>query len=138
MLELVHAGYSLRGITDHSPLLAEGRPRLSQPAVTAAINLYLAGEQTMGEIAASVGRSNAWASRVVDELIDAGLVERLADSEDRRVIHVRLVPDAVRKVEQAYNIRGEWVARALAGLDPAGRAAVRTFLARAIAELSEP
>jgi DNA-binding MarR family transcriptional regulator len=136
VLELIHVGYGVQSTIAHAPLLAEGRPPLSQQAVRAAINLYLGGELSMGEVAASASKSNAWASRVIDELIEAGVVERIPDTDDRRVIRVRLVPEAVQAVEQAYNWRGDAITRALSGLDADDRRAVRVFLARAIAELT--
>jgi DNA-binding MarR family transcriptional regulator len=136
VLELIHTGYGIRSTIAHAPLLAEGSRSPSPQAVRAAINLYLSGELSMSEIAASVGRSNAWASRAIDELIDLGLAQRFQDPDDRRVFRVRLVPEAVSRVEQAYNWRGDAIARALAGLNPSARAAVRRFLGRAIAELS--
>jgi DNA-binding MarR family transcriptional regulator len=124
VLELIHVGYGVQSTIAHAPLLAEGRPPLSQQAVRAAINLYLGGELSMGEVAASASKSNAWASRVIDELIEAGVVERIPDTE------------AVQAVEQAYNWRGDAITRALSGLDADDRRAVRVFLARAIAELT--
>jgi DNA-binding MarR family transcriptional regulator len=136
VLELIHVGYGVQSTIAHAPLLAAGRPPLSQQAVRAAINLYLGGELSMGEVAASASKSNAWASRVIDELIEAGIVERVPDADDRRVIRVRLVPEAIRPVEEAYNWRGDAIGRALAGLDETDRRIVREFLARAIAELT--
>jgi len=136
VLELIHIGHGIRSTIAHAPLLADGANGLSQQAVRAAITIYLAGEPTMGEIASSVGRSNAWASRAVDELIAAGIAERLPDASDRRVTRVRLAPAAVDAVEQAYRWRGDAIARALSELDATSRAAVRSFLARAVAELS--
>ncbi len=136
VLELIHVGYGIRSTIAHAPLLADGPRNISPQAVRAAINLYLAGELSMSEIAASVGRSNAWASRAIDELIACGLAQRFQDPDDRRVFRVRLVPDAMIAVEQAYKWRGDAIGRALAGLNPSARASVRRFLARAVAELA--
>ena len=136
VLELIHIGYGIRSTIAHAPLPADGSRAASPQAVRAAINLYLSGELSMSEIAASVGRSNAWASRAIDELIELGLAQRFQDLDDRRVFRVRLVPEAITAVEQAYNWRGDAIGRALSGLNPSMRAGVRRFLARAIAELS--
>lgn len=135
VLELIHVGYGVESTIAHAPLTPAGTP-LSQQAVRAAINLYLGGELSMSEVAASAKRSNAWASRVVEELTGAGVVERIPDVGDRRVIRVRLADRAVSMVEEAYNWRGDAIARALATLDDDARAAVREFLSRAIVELS--
>jgi len=136
VLELIHVGYGVRSTIAHAPLLAEGHPALSQQAVRAAISIYLGDELSMSEVAATAGRSNAWASRVIDELIDAGIVERIPDADDHRVIRVRLAPTAVIAVEQAYNWRGSAITRALSGLNAEGRRAVREFMAQAIKELT--
>jgi DNA-binding MarR family transcriptional regulator len=136
MLELIHVGYGVESTIAHAPLAPADGPPLSQQAVRAAINLYLGGQLSMSEVAASAGRSNAWASRVVEELIAAGIVERIPDAEDRRIVRVRLADKAVTAVEQAYNWRGDALTRALSGLDENGRRAVREFLARAISELT--
>jgi DNA-binding MarR family transcriptional regulator len=143
VLELIHIGYREHSATsgttfDAGAHFAEGAPRISKQGVRAAIHLYVAGGLTMGELAAKAGMSAGWASKVVDELVAAGYVERHPDPADRRIVHVRLAPDAVRAVEQAYSWRGDAVERALAGLDAAGREAVRGFLTRLVAELSAP
>ena len=143
VLELIHIGYRERSATagsatDPGAHLVEGTPRVSKQGVRAAIHIYVAGGLTMGELAAKAGMSPGWASKVVDELVAAGYVERHPDPTDRRIIHVRVAQDAVRSVEQAYSWRGDAVERALSGLDSAGRVAVHDFLTRLIAELSAP
>lgn len=110
-------------------------PPFSRGAIRASIHLYLRGGASMGELAAALGMSNGWASRVVEELVRAGLVARTPDPVDRRIVHVALTPAAMDFVASAYRWRGEAVERALAGLDVDGRAAVRQFLARVIEEL---
>jgi DNA-binding MarR family transcriptional regulator len=141
VLELIHVGYGERPATagpatEAAAHYAKGAPRVSKQGVRAAIHLYVAGALTMGELAAKAGMSAGWASKVVDELVAAGYVERHPDPTDRRIIHVRLAPDAIGAIEQAYSWRGDAVERALSGLDPAGRQAVHHFLARLMAELS--
>ncbi len=145
LLELIHAAYPSRdrattavaADTSAGGHVPDGRP-LSRSAIRASIHIYQRGEVSMGELAAGLGMSNAWASRIVDELATAGLAERRSDPADRRVVHVRLTSRALGFVESAYRWRGEAVERALAELDPTGRAAVRRFLERAIEELSPP
>lgn len=141
VLELIHAAYPSREreSADRPPPghVTDGRP-LSRGAIRASIQIYQRGQATMGELASGLGMSNAWASRVVEELVRAGLGERSTDPADRRVVHVRLTPGAVGFVESAYRWRGEAVERALGELDPDGRAAVRRFLERTIEELQGP
>ena len=136
VVELVHAAMATG---DADAPGARGRAgtswRISPHAVRASIHVYQHGERTIGELAAGLGVSLGWASRVVSELEDAGLVLRTPDPTDRRVVRVSLAPDALAIVEDAYRWRGDAIERALAGLDADGRAAVRTFLRRAIDEL---
>ena len=138
MLELIHAAYPSRGrgpIDASVPAhIVDGQP-LSRGAIRASIQLYQRGAVSMGELAGALGMSNGWASRVVDELVRAGLVARSSDPLDRRIVHVALTPAATDFVASAYRWRGEAIERALGGIDPDGRAAIHRFLARAIEEL---
>lgn len=149
-LELVHAASRGRG---PSGGVASGRgpagsvtgsmaghgsdvPAVSRQAIRACIELYQCGDLTMGELAAQLGMSPGWASRVVEELVATGFVERHPDPADRRIVHVRVSPAALGVVEAAYRWRVDAFERALAGLDDAGRRSVRAFLVRVIEELS--
>lgn len=140
VLELLHAGYAAEGSRRAGSWQeghgAEGATRVSRQAVRASIELYQRGDVTMGELASRVGMSNGWASRVVEELVAAGMAERAVDPVDRRVVHVRLAPRAREMAESAYRWRVDVIERALAGMGSAERDAVRTFLARVIEELS--
>ncbi len=142
VLELIHAGHAAAGSVHRSPGSEHGRgldgPWVSRPAIRASIELYQRGQLTMGDLASALGMSAGWATRVVDELVSAGFAERITDPHDRRVVHVRLADTARDVAEEAYRRRSEAIGRALAGLEPAERRAVRVFLARAIEELSRP
>lgn len=48
------------------------------------------GEPTVGEVAAAIGRSRAATSRLVDDLVRAGLATREESNDDRRIRRVRL------------------------------------------------
>jgi DNA-binding MarR family transcriptional regulator len=108
---------------------APGGP-LTSHVIRAAIHVYDNGPQTISQLAAGMGVSQGWASRVVDEMERAGYLERERDPDDRRVVRVRLVPAAVERVEMAYRWRGDSVEEALEGVSPAERAAVTAFLRR--------
>lgn len=110
--------------------------RVSRQAIRASIELYQRGELTMGALAAGLGMSPGWATRVVEELVGQGFVERAVDPRDRRVVRVRLAPGAHDMAGQAYRWRSELVRRALEGFGPAERAAVRKFLDRIVADLT--
>jgi len=114
---------------------ADGRPPVSPQAIRAAVLVYEMEEATVGGIAAGLGISAGWASRLVEELEGRGYVVRERDLADRRVVRIRLSPDAVEDVSRVYRWRDEAVARALDGIDADGRAAVSRFLTALVGEL---
>jgi DNA-binding MarR family transcriptional regulator len=138
VLQLLHAGATVRTPGHATGGMAGTWQGVSQPAIRAAIELHQRGELTMGQLADGMGISRGWASRVVEELEIAAIVERGGDPADRRVIRVRLAASARDAVETAYRWRMEPIERALTGLDPGGRRAVRTFLSQLIDELTAP
>jgi len=103
-------------------------PGLSPHAVRAAIHIHQLGEQSIGQLAAGLGISYGWASRVVDELEASKYVVRERDPRDHRVVRIRLDPAAVRGVERAYRWRQQDVFEALQPLSEGEREAVRKFL----------
>lgn len=147
LLELIHAAYATRAAEARTAATGEpggrepggpghARSMPSTHAIRAAIHVYQHGERTIGELAAGLGISYGWASRVVSELESAGMVQRRPDPSDRRIVRVLLTPEAMDMVVRTYRWRGEAVERALAGLDARGRRTVADFLRRATVELS--
>jgi DNA-binding MarR family transcriptional regulator len=114
-----------------------GRPPISPHAIRAAVYVYEQGRTTIGGLAGGIGVSVGWASRIVEELEERGYVVRDRDPDDRRVVWVRLSPDAIADVEGTYRWRDDAVERALVGLSPGERASVRRFLG-ALAEALAP
>lgn len=139
LVEFLHAAYATRRLdADGGGEPNDGKARthgtasvaLSTHAVRAAIHVYQHGERTVGQLAAGLGISYGWASRVVEELEAAGYATRQRDADDRRVVRVRLNPAKVGEVERAYHWRGESVGAALEPLTDTERATVRLFLRR--------
>ena len=110
--------------------------RLSPQAIRAAVSIYEHGRVSVGGLASGIGVSVGWASRIVEELEACAYVVRERDPDDRRVVWVRLSPDAIADVEGAYRWRDDAVERALHGLGPGERSAVRRFLASLVDELA--
>jgi DNA-binding MarR family transcriptional regulator len=140
LVELIHAVYATRDAAAGVVSTAHGgepgsRASVSPHAIRAAMHLGRTGTRTVGEVADGLGISIGWASRVVSELEVSGMAVRTPDRTDRRIVHVSLTPEATAIVGRAYLWRAEAIDRALAPLDPAGRAAVRTFLRHAVDEL---
>jgi len=141
LVEFLHAAYATRHYDDAAEAAtatgetaAERHGRLpvaiSSHAVRAAIHVYQHGERTVGQLASGLGISYGWASRVADELEMAHYVIRERDTEDRRVVRVRLNPEALDEVERSYHWRGRAVQEALEPLSEAQRDSVRLFLKR--------
>ena len=138
LLEFLHAAYATRRLDADGGDVGGGeattrgnRPvTVSTHAVRAAIHVYRHGERTVGQLAAGLGISYGWASRVVEELEAAGYAIRERDADDRRVVRVRLDPAKTREIERAYEWRGQTVRAALAPLGDSEREAVRLFLRR--------
>ena len=55
-----------------------------------------------GELAKSLALSTSSTSLLVDRLVAGGWVERFADKDDRRVVHIRLVPRLHREFKRHY------------------------------------
>ena len=148
LVEVLQAGHAgRRGGPDAGPTpaghvadaaMTAGIPAhasVSSHLIRAAIHIYGNGPQTIGQLAAGLGVSQGWASRLVDEMEGAGYVARERDPADRRVVRVSLVPAAVERVEKAYRWRADAVEAALDGLSPEERAAVAAFLRRFVDEV---
>jgi DNA-binding MarR family transcriptional regulator len=68
--------------------------------------------------------------RMVDRLAEAGLVERRADPQDRRIWRLHLMPSSHAIVEQLSAIGAELEERALSALSVAERTMLRESLSR--------
>jgi MarR family 2-MHQ and catechol resistance regulon transcriptional repressor len=61
--------------------------------------LYHLGSLTQGEVSLKVLKSGSNITTVIDNLERAGLVQRVRDTKDRRVIHIHLTEAGVAKIE---------------------------------------
>ena len=68
-------------------------PRAWYEALAAVRDAPKDGPLKMGDVAKAVGISPGGATKLIDKLVDAGLVERLACPTDRRASHVALLPE---------------------------------------------
>lgn len=91
------------------------------------------GRLTMSRLSAEVSLTTGGVTRLVDRMVDAGLVARENCPSDRRSVYVVLTPQGQATLEKAIGEHIEGIDRHLiAPLDEADRAA----LARALAKLS--
>ncbi|MFB7710954.1 TetR family transcriptional regulator [Streptomyces sp. NPDC056105] len=74
--------------------------------------------RTMGEIAAAGAVSAGGVTQHADRLVEAGLIERERDGQDRRIVHLRLTPPGVDLVGRMSEERRTHERELLAGLVP--------------------
>ena len=111
------------------------------PAMTATQRLALfelaeEGPMRLNDLAARMGSSAPTASRAVDALTEAGLVERLTDPTDRRALHIELSGEGRARVERRRARVGDAFRPAAAGMPEADRQRLADLLARLADELS--
>src|SRR5919202_4664919 len=92
---------------------------LTPQQIQAAMQLMLRGELTIGELAAALGISPGWASRLADDLVVSGHAVREQDATDRRIVRLRIAPAMRERCAEVYGRRAAAVARALADASPA-------------------
>lgn len=68
-------------------------------------------DATVNALASRIGRSVSQTSRLVDQLVRRGLVERREDDVDRRVRRVRISSDGVAHLRRVDRIRAEGLMR---------------------------
>ena len=115
-----------------------GVPAKISPKLVRAL-LYLAQHggcsMTVSELAEGMGVSLGWASRVADELVEAGLLNRVRDGRDRRIVQLRLTERAAAINSRLWSDREGSIVAALSEAAPDERQAIARFLRRLTAEL---
>ena len=115
-----------------------GVPAKISPKLVRAL-LYLAqhggSAMTVSELAEGMGVSLGWASRVADELVEAGLLSRVRDGRDRRVVQLRLTERATAINSRLWSDREGSIVAALSEAAPDERQAIARFLRRLTTEL---
>jgi len=82
------------------------------------------GELTMSRVADLLDVSLSNATGLVDRIEERGLVERVRDPDDRRVVRVRLTESGVRQLREVDLIKDDMMQRVLGRLDPDALAGV--------------
>jgi DNA-binding MarR family transcriptional regulator len=90
---------------------------------------------TVGELAEGLGVSLGWASRVADELATAGLLNRVRDGRDRRIVQLRLTERATALSDRLWSDREGSIVAALGEAAPNERQVIARFLRRLTTEL---
>jgi DNA-binding MarR family transcriptional regulator len=102
----------------------------------ALFELVEGGPMRLSDLAARMGSSAPTASRAVDALADAGLVERLTDQYDRRALHIELTDEGRARVEQRMDRVAEAFRPVAGRMSEADRTRLADLLARLANELS--
>jgi DNA-binding MarR family transcriptional regulator len=131
------------------PLIARQRKAVAAQGCLRAISnthlhvLFLLttdGPLAMGRLADQLNASMPSVTGIVDRMVGHGLVERLRDDDDRRLVVVRATSAGRAAVEEIDLVRRQQLARVLALLDPSEQqAALHVFrsMRTAAAQLSE-
>lgn len=82
---------------------------------------------TLGEVAAAEQVQPPTATRLVSSLENAGLVTRVTDDVDRRVVRVKITAEGRRALERIRTLKNAYLHRRLAALVPAERELAETL-----------
>ncbi|MEU2392074.1 MarR family transcriptional regulator [Streptomyces sp. NPDC007369] len=89
------------------------------------------GPVSTGDVARLTGLTSGSATRLVDRLVKAGIVERLADPKDRRRSLVALAPGARSRIGEAWETPGRAFGAVLDRYSDAELAVIADYLHRA-------
>lgn len=98
------------------------------PAQASALGTVHRGDGlTLGEVAAAEQVQPPTATRLVSSLEDAGLVARVNDEVDRRVVRVKITAEGRRALERIRKLKNAYLRGRLAALDPSERKLAETL-----------
>jgi DNA-binding MarR family transcriptional regulator len=91
------------------------RPEIDMtlPQMVTLFAIHAAQSCRMSELADTTQQSAGTLTGIVDRLIEDGLVERVRDQDDRRVVHVALTPEGNTRLAKVEAARREDMARML-------------------------
>ncbi len=82
------------------------------------------GPLTMGQLASHLRLDHSTLSRTVDGLVQKGLVERLQDDSDRRMVWIQLTADGASRCRQIHRDNDAHCGAVFESIPPADRGAV--------------
>ena len=135
----VSTHYSMRGWAHHAK--ATG---LSMPQFSILMQLFYRGNCGISEISERFEITSAAASQHVDNLFQAGLIERDEDPRDRRAKQIKLSSKGRTLLESGMNERFRWMDRLAETLEEkdrqkiAGALAILTEAARKLDPIQQP
>jgi DNA-binding MarR family transcriptional regulator len=99
-----------------------GETRISASQLSALSTIERSGPMTLGDLAAAEQVQPPSMTRIVSRLEEAGLVERQACEQDRRVARARVTTAGRQLLQRSRTRKDAYLARRLQTLDPADRA----------------
>jgi DNA-binding MarR family transcriptional regulator len=115
--------------------LHSGSGRALSPTKMRAVNVLAEESLRVGELAGRIGIDDTTATRLVDRLVEAGLVERGPLAGDRRVTVVGLTADGVELAAQVEQRRQQFFSEVLTALEPDERIELVRLTEKAAAAL---
>jgi len=89
---------------------------ITSPQFEALLVLREHGQLTMGELCAKMYLACSTATDLIDRMERNGLIERVRDTADRRVIRLRVLPKGSELIERVLEARQNYLANAMTGL----------------------
>jgi DNA-binding MarR family transcriptional regulator len=111
-------------------------PAMTSTQRLALFELVEAGPMRLNDLAALIGTSAPTASRAVDALDEAGLVERRTDPTDRRALRIELTAEGLTRVQRRKAQVAEAFGPAAAAMPAADRERLAALLTRLADELT--
>lgn len=94
---------------------------ITNPQLDALLVLREFGELTMGELCAKMYLACSTATDLIDRMERNGLIERVRDTNDRRVIRLRMLAKGNAVIDEVLAARRSYLATILAELDVADK-----------------
>lgn len=86
------------------------------------------GSPTMGQIAADIFITPPAATRIIGELVDRGLLQRVTDPNDRRVVRINIQEAGRKLLHQVHEEAANMLAQIVAAMDDEDRQALAVGL----------
>lgn len=90
---------------------------ITPPQLDALLVLREFGELTMGELCGKMFLACSTATDLIDRMERNDLIERVRDTNDRRVIRLKVLPKGAKVIDQVLEARRDYLATILAEID---------------------
>jgi len=100
-------------------------------------SVYLKGNLTMGELSSALSVPLSTATRIADWLVDNGYMQRLPDSEDRRIVRVALTSIGQELHETIDRYIRQRIRQILSRLTDEERTTLLTLISKLVSALKE-